>query len=403
MFNDKLFLFYNGSGDDGLWYTYYDDNAWTPPIQCRARGASNMGVAQYTSPCPVVYNHTIFLFFNGSGNDGTFYTTSTDGQSWTQVSSVNEQMSSPDTFEKYTSPSAATYQGDLYLFWNKTSGNSLRYGLYNGTSWRGPADVLAPGLGIRSQTSSSAVGFLGGIYLFYNGSGQDGTFMTTLTGGSWSNVVSISSRVGGQGFLDRTSPAAYVTNDGRELTLLWNGSGDDGVWYSYTVDGATWYKPAISMRGVIGGQGLLQYSSPCGVAYHSVPYIFWAGAGQDGLWFTQGLTFNVDSGDFSGPLQALASNLDFTLLVTDPNTIAFFAPRFPPGYNPLPGPSDTPTVNQVDYTALVTALLGTAPKLVGGIAVGIVSIALMGVLQGKDVTLELGPFRLEIKTPPKKE
>lgn len=391
IFNNKLYLFYSGAGDDGVWYVNYDENTWSSPSQCKKSGASKMGVAKHTSPCPVVFNNTFYLFFNGIGDDGTWCTTSTDGLNWSQVFSVMETIGLSETFAPSTSPSAIVHQSQLYLFWNNNSKNGLRYSTFDGRKWDGVRDVSARGLGVWRQTSSAAVEFKGSIFLFYNGSGNDGTWMTKFADGSWSGVVSLSSTMGGMGFLDGTSPAAFVSDDGIKLTLMWNGSGNNGVWYSSTTDGTIWDSPAISMRSTIGTQNLK--TSPCGVSYHAIPYVFWVGAGDGSLWLSQGLTINVDYGDFSRAQRALLDGFDFTLIVTDPATLSFFQPRFGPGPIALPSPDG-------NYSEVIDKIIGSDKVAINKIVTGILALSLLAILMRYDVEVELGPFRWAFRRRP---
>lgn len=401
VFNDKLYLFYNGSGDNGIWYVKHDENTWPSPISCRGAGASAIGVAKYTSPCPVVFNNKLYLFFNGAGNDGTWYTASTDGSNWSEVFSVMIQSGSSENFAQRSSPSAVVHQGRLYLFWNSHSNDGLRYSTYDGKNWDTARDVSAPGLGIRGQTSSAAVEFNGSIFLFYNGTGNNGTWMTQYAAhGSWSPVVSLSPAVGGMGFLDLTSSAAFVSDDSRKLTLMWNGSGNDGVWYSSTTDGTIWNSPAISLRSVVGSQKLLLKTSACGVSYRAIPYIFWV-AEDNSLWLSQGLTINVDNGDFNPAHRALLDGNDFTLTITDPATISFFQPRFGPGPHPLPGPDgSSASPGSGDYARVIKAIIWSSSGPINEIVAGILAISLLASLKGYDVDLNMAPFRLAVKKRP---
>ena len=59
--------------------------------------------------------HLSLHTFNGSGNNGTFWTTSQDGVIWTMVNCLDDAMSTPpsETFEPSTSPAVAVYQDTL--------------------------------------------------------------------------------------------------------------------------------------------------------------------------------------------------------------------------------------------------------------------------------------------------
>ncbi|KAJ4051199.1 hypothetical protein NW760_001183 [Fusarium oxysporum] len=228
---------------------------------------------------PAVSLHT----FNGSGNNGTFWTTSQDGVIWTMVNCLDDAMSTPpsETFEPSTSPAVAVYQDTLYVVWNSSAANgTLRYTYVNKATnaFVQPKNLTAGGLSIRSQTSPAMVEFNGLLYLFFNGSGLNGTWMTTSNGNVWAIASPVTSNLGGN-FMDRTSPAIFVSDDKRVLTLLWYGSGSNGTWYTTTTNGITW----SNQVGLNDGQVLMAGSSPCGIGYHGRPYIFFVG-GDGNLW-----------------------------------------------------------------------------------------------------------------------
>ncbi|KAG7405321.1 hypothetical protein Forpe1208_v015236 [Fusarium oxysporum f. sp. rapae] len=84
MFKNNIYVFYSGVGNDGAWYGVGPGASprtaqWTGPSSCRNSGATIMSLSSYTSPCAVAFDNRIWVFFNGSGNNGTFWTTSQDG------------------------------------------------------------------------------------------------------------------------------------------------------------------------------------------------------------------------------------------------------------------------------------------------------------------------------------
>jgi hypothetical protein len=338
IFQDLLYVFYSGVGEDGAWYATLDQKSdhWSGPFSCLAGGASGMGIAEYTSPCSVVFNGSLYLFFNGAGHDGTYWTQTSDGTNWTAIASVSQNMGKrEETFGSRTSPSATVYRDDLYLFWNNSGNDGVRYSYLSNRSslFASPMDVTTR-VGIRRQTSTAAVTFGDSIYLFYNGSGHDGTWVATLTSGIWSPMTH---SVGGN-YLDYTSPAAYVSGDGLQLSVLWNGYTDDGIFYAATQDGEHWTKQ-ISLRRSIDGMGILTNSSPTGISFNGIPYMFWIGTNGQ-LWFSQGLTIPIDGHPNLDPiLRALLSNDDFVLTSHDSEFVQHLLESFDLGANPISGPS----------------------------------------------------------------
>jgi hypothetical protein len=332
-FKGELYVFYSSQAKNGGWYNVFntDESQWTS-YSLQKSGASNMWIADWTTPCAVVWQDAVFVFFNSVGNDGTWWTASSDGRKWNPAQSVSRSMgTTSETFAKWTSPAAAVYQNVLYLVWNNSRNNGmLRY-----TTWSTPADAFAKpmdvpsrGLSIWTETSAAMTVFNDQLCLFFNGSGQDGTWMTIFSNGKWSQVISVTFPIKGSA-LNCTSPAVYVSEGGSQLTLFWNGSANDGLWYTNTTDGKTWL-PQTSLVSTIGGQSLMNKSSPCATVYRGTPYVFWVDPDSK-LRYSRGLTFFVDARNYDSILRALADGYDFTLVIRGADAIQYLKARFPSG------------------------------------------------------------------------
>jgi hypothetical protein len=120
--NGNLYVFHQGSNEDGqLWYTYYDGANWAPDTPVRNLGMSS-------SPSAVAWAGGISVFHQGSDNNGQlWYTYSRDGlNSDTDTPVPNVNMSG--------SPSAVVYNGLLYVFYQ--GGQRLRRtALARGLRW----------------------------------------------------------------------------------------------------------------------------------------------------------------------------------------------------------------------------------------------------------------------------
>jgi hypothetical protein len=150
--NGNLYVFHQGSNEDGqLWYTYFDGTNWAPDTP-----VWNLGMS--SSPSAVAWAGGISVFHQGSDNK-LWYTYSRDGINWdpdTLVPNVN--MSG--------SPSAVVYNGLLYVFYQGGSGyaGQLWYAVYDGTNW-GQNIVHHVGM----SGSPSAVAWAGGMTVFHQG------------------------------------------------------------------------------------------------------------------------------------------------------------------------------------------------------------------------------------------
>ncbi|KNB09328.1 hypothetical protein FOXG_20188 [Fusarium oxysporum f. sp. lycopersici 4287] len=249
---------------------------------------------------PAVSLHT----FNGSGNNGTFWTTSQDGVIWTMVNCLDDAMTT--------------------------------------NAFVQPKNLTAGGLSIRSQTSPAMVEFNGLLYLFFNGSGLNGTWMTTFNGNVWADVSPVTSNLGGN-FMDRTSPAIFVSDDKRVLTLLWYGSGSNGTWYTTTTNGITW----SNQVGLNDGQVLMAGSSPCGINYHGRPYIFFVG-GDGNLWNYDGVILysTLTEPKYSLAMDAFLKGNDFAFVAQDDATVKYLEAQFANGSVIIQNPSSSPNIIQ---------------------------------------------------------
>ncbi|KAK2674399.1 Glycosyl hydrolase, five-bladed beta-propellor domain superfamily [Fusarium oxysporum f. sp. vasinfectum] len=280
---------------------------------------------------PAVSLHT----FNGSGNNGTFWTTSQDGVIWTMVNCLDDAMSTPpsETFEPSTSPAVAVYQDTLYVVWNSSAANgTLRYTYVNKATnaFVQPKNLTAGGLSIRSQTSPAMVEFNGLLYLFFNGSGLNGTWMTTSNGNVWAIASPVTSNLGGN-FMDRTSPAIFVSDDKRVLTLLWYGSGSNGTWYTTTTNGITWSNQVVALVALATMDdhtySLLMEMGTCGT--------------MPGSYYS-----TLTEPKYSLAMDAFLKGNDFAFVAQDDATVKYLEAQFANGSVIIQNPSSSPNIIQ---------------------------------------------------------
>ncbi len=138
------FVFHQGFGNDGqLWYNRYNGGgSWAGDQQVPNTGMSG-------SPALAVYGGgagLLYVFHQGFGNDGQLWYNSYNGSSWTGDRQVpNTGMSG--------SPALAVYgenlaQNDTLYVFHQGSGNDgqLWYNRYNGSSWAGDRQVPNTGI-----------------------------------------------------------------------------------------------------------------------------------------------------------------------------------------------------------------------------------------------------------------
>ncbi|MGF7177342.1 hypothetical protein [Azospirillum doebereinerae] len=285
VYRDTLYVIYNGAGNDGLYFITYNGEKWSEQTKL-ASVVSGVGIAENSSPAAVVVHDLLYVFYNGSGNDGTYCITY-DGSEVKGPVAIKGLIGSMGFLEK-TSPAATVY-GNPYLFW-VGSGNDVYYTLRDHGTWTGQTRVKTsvPGMGVASGTSPCAIEYMANFYLFYNGAGNDGTFYTVLTNQGWQSPVGIKGQIGNMGFRENTSPTACLSGGTYKLLVFYAGSGKDGI-YATSYEGTnskSWTKQThvVGPSGVAAG--ILDGTSPCAVTYRQTPYLFWNGAGDDGIFMT---------------------------------------------------------------------------------------------------------------------
>jgi hypothetical protein len=228
VFNGVLQVLFQGAYEDGqLWTSWYDGNTWNGNVQ-----VPNLGMS--FSPGAVVFNNKLYVFHNGLGETGALWYTVADGISWSQDRNLVLGGSSVPESGISLSPSAVVWNNTLYVFFQNGQGgggigNPGYGGLYyiassDGINWEGvTSDGLTYGIEVANvgmSFSPSAVAFNGVLQVFHEGLGQNGQLWTCwYNGTTWHpdeqvpGVVIDSPPDPRQGTgVDPMSPAAVVYN-----------------------------------------------------------------------------------------------------------------------------------------------------------------------------------------------
>ena len=287
-FRDALHLFYAGNGSDGIYYaTTTDGQLWNDVERVNAPGLS---ILPGTSPNAAVFRPAgasvkeMYLFFNGSGHDGIWYTTSPSGTSggWSNVRPIVPQPGRwPVALMDRTSPNAVIFGDTLYVFYTGAGSDGVFYATTrDGNQWSEVKSVRekSPGMNILEGTSPSVVVLNHRLYLFFMGSGRDSIYYTTSDDGeNWSPVISVAQKMGtGMGVYEKTSPAAFLDSS-QTLYLFWADSGSSGLFYTSS-DGNVWAPPKSMRENMLGNQGQqtpLAGTSPWAAEFNASSYIFW--------------------------------------------------------------------------------------------------------------------------------
>jgi chitinase len=236
-----LFVFYQGKGDSGtLWYTVSGDSInWNqqPPVP-------NLGMS--ASPSAVRWQDGIEVFFQGANNDGQLWRTfSADGNNW-GTTQTNVQVQGVGMSG---SPSAVVYNGSLYVFYQGLNNSGGLWYAFSSDSINWDQYPPVPNLGMSG--SPSAVLWQGGIEVFFQGANNDGQLWRTFSpdGTNWGTMQT---NVQVQGVGMSGSPSAVVYNG--SLYVFYQGlNNSGGLWYAVSSDSINWTQygpiPNLGMSG----------------------------------------------------------------------------------------------------------------------------------------------------------
>ncbi|KAG8814071.1 hypothetical protein FRC17_001300 [Serendipita sp. 399] len=349
LFEGKLYLFYSGSEEGDIWFTYYDWKMWSVPERLNSL-VPTACIHPNTNPCPVVYKDRLYIFFNGQSHDGTWYTTYHGGQ-WTPPISITGIL---HNFMTYTSPSAAILNDCLHLFWTDIDKDGVHYTIFNGTKWS-PCSKIADGAnGIRlaKWTSPAVISKGDKLYLFYHRLQGDGTYYTILADGRWSAAIQATPY--NTNSATYTSPSACVCADGSSIMLAWRNRSDYNTCYSLLRDGQPQAAQGNALRQV-RTMPPDQESSPGVIFFRTVPFIFYIASDKQ-IWFARGPVVQLDELSHANLSPAINRLLDrklinLTIFSFDPRAVQFFDRRQTTPINPpatIAESSDSPTVKDLD-------------------------------------------------------
>ncbi|WP_147445011.1 glycoside hydrolase [Corallococcus sp. CA053C] len=182
-----------------------------------------VGSGPVMSDCPsaVVFNGELYVFYQGTDNDGgLWYTKSSDGSvgSWSSSTQVpNVGMSTSPATAVFTNPS--TGQDELYVF--------HQGGSTDGQLWYNVLDTAGNWAGDKQITSVSMSNVPGAtvvdgiLYVLYEGGGNDDLFyyISSSDGSTWSTPIWV------KGTALSVAPSLAVLNS--QLYCMMQGPGND--------------------------------------------------------------------------------------------------------------------------------------------------------------------------------
>jgi len=255
----NLYVFHQGSGNDGqLRYSRFDSTNWSGDTL-----VPNLAMSE--SPAAVAWAGGITVFHQGAGDNG---------QLWYTYSPVGENLGGDTQVQNVgmsASPSAVVYNGNLYAFRQGIGFNGqLCYSIFDGTKWS--ADGC---LNLGMSGSPSAVLWKGGITVFHQGTGHNGQLRYTFSadGKGWGGDTLVQN-VGMSG-----SPSAVVYNG--NLYVFHQGSGNDGTLRYSIFDGTNW-----SADTTIPNVGMSPLGSPSAALWKGGITVFHQAASSNLLMYT---------------------------------------------------------------------------------------------------------------------
>jgi len=136
-----------------------------PTLHAWAGDTRVTGCELSDSPSAVVFQNKLFVFYQGSGDSGKLWYNSFYNNKW-----AGQDLEVPVS-RLSSSPSVAVWNDKLYVFHQGIGDSSnLWYNIFDGNSWEGETKVE----GTHLSSSPSAIVFNGKLYVFHQGSGDNG-------------------------------------------------------------------------------------------------------------------------------------------------------------------------------------------------------------------------------------
>ena len=218
-------------------------------------------------PALAVVAGKLYVAWKGlPGDEGIYWTTTTNGTSWAAQQHVANVGTS-------AGPGLAALNTTLYMAWKGIEGDQrIFWSSFNGTHWT--PQQLVPN--VASSVGPKLAAFNGRLYMAWKGiDGDPGIYWSTLSGTTWAPQQHISNV--GTAF----GPALAVFDN--RLYAAWRGEfGDESLWYS-SFNGAVWAAQK-QIPGVASREG------PMLAVFNNQLYAAWRGEFSDErLWWS---TFN---------------------------------------------------------------------------------------------------------------
>jgi len=223
------------TGDQSLYYATFYDSSWSDQQKFPSPEGSNVGPALGTFG---TVNGIFYAVWKGTTGDQSLYYAY---QYYLDVASAlywSSQEQIPSPIGSCVGPALATdpNSGTLYAAWKGTTGDHrLWYASYDGSKWSQQQQFPSP---IGSSVGPSLAWFGDNLYAAWKGTtGDERLWYASYDGSKWSQQQQFPSPIGSS-----VGPSLAVFNG--KLYAMWKGTtGDHRLWYA-SYDGAKWSKQA---------------------------------------------------------------------------------------------------------------------------------------------------------------
>lgn len=118
LFNKKILMAWNGVGNDGIYYSFYDPNTklWAPQKQCVGTDGKNF--PSFSSPALNLVGDQVLMTWNGTNHRVTYSAYDAAEDVWIRSRAAVDTAGQRDPFNPKAGLSMATIQGETLVMWN---------------------------------------------------------------------------------------------------------------------------------------------------------------------------------------------------------------------------------------------------------------------------------------------
>ncbi|MGO4559470.1 hypothetical protein [Rhizobiales bacterium 3FA27D7] len=219
------------------------------------------------------------VFYKGGTDNYGLHSCSFDGTTWRGGADVSGQ---PGGINAKTDKAlgACLYENRLYVAYKGWTSDDLYIAVFDGTTWGGDVKIrdMPGGIDARSNTPPALIVFNDLLHIFYKAHDGDQIRAAWFDGLQWAGGNAIAELAGGINPRTDTGPCAVVF--GNKLYLFYMGAGGIKL-YSCWCDGATWGDAAI------GSIDPWSDDPPTAAVFGGKLFLVYRGAGSQSIFVSQ--------------------------------------------------------------------------------------------------------------------